>query len=95
MPELLTRLPGEDFSFEMCAGELIRYTPTGDKAHDVAVVTQMCISALEKLIRQHPEQWLWCTRHWLDRERGSAAEYADWHPKYKLEAEAAARRMSA
>lgn len=84
MPELTTRLPGENFRFEMTAGELIRYTPTGDKAKDVATVTQMCISALEKLIRRHPEQWLWGTRHWLDRDRKYSAEYADWRPRYPV-----------
>ena len=85
MPELTTRLPGNDFRFEMTAGELIRYTPTGDKEKDVAVVTQMCISALEKLIRQHPEQWMWAPRHWLDINRSSAEKYAGWRPKYKIE----------
>ena len=82
MPEVTTRLPGENFRFEMTAGELIRYTPTGNRERDVEIVTQMCISALEKLIRQHPEQWLWGTRHWLDRDRKYSAEYAGWRPKY-------------
>lgn len=85
IPGVTTRLPGGNFRFELTAGELIRYTPTGDKERDVAVVTQMCISALEKLIRRHPEQWLWCTRHWLDRERRHAADYANWRPKYPAE----------
>ena len=49
LPEVNTRLPGEDFRFEMTCGELIRYTPTGDKERDVALLTQQCISALEEL----------------------------------------------
>ena len=81
MPEVTTRLPGDDFRFEMTAGELIRYAPTGDRERDVRVVTQMCISALEKLIRRHPEQWLWAPRHWLDINRGHDAEYANWKPE--------------
>ncbi|MBR0407598.1 MAG: hypothetical protein IJI53_06150, partial [Clostridia bacterium] len=72
------QVPGEEFRFAMTAGELIRYTPTGDKARDVYAVTQMCISALEELIRRHPEQWLWAPRHWLDINRGHDAEYANW-----------------
>ena len=80
LPELNTRLPGEDFRFEMTCGELIRYTPTGDKRRDVAQLTQQCISALEALIRRHPEQWLWAPRHWLDIDRSCAAEYANWKP---------------
>ena len=78
MPEVTTRLPGGDFRFAITAGELIRYTPTGDRERDVRGVTQMCISALEKLIRRHPEQWLWAHRHWLDINRGRDAEYANW-----------------
>ena len=84
MPEVTTRLPGEDYRFEMTAGELIRYTPTGDKERDVYTVTQMCITALEKLIRRHPEQWLWAPRHWMDIERGHDEEYANWKPPYPL-----------
>ena len=82
LPELNTRLPGEDFRFEMTCGELIRYTPTGDKERDVALLTQQCLSALEELIRRHPEQWLWAPRHWLDINRSCAAEYANWKPRY-------------
>ena len=81
MPEVTTRLPGGDFRFAITAGELIRYTPTGDRERDVRIVTQMCISALEKLIRRHPEQWLWAHRHWLDINRGRDAEFADWKPE--------------
>ena len=84
LPEVTVRLPGDDFRFQMTAGELIRYAPTGDKERDVAVVTQMCMSALEKLIRRTPEQWLWAPRHWLDIDRSCAAEYAGWRPKYPL-----------
>lgn len=85
MPQVTTRLPGEDFRFEMTAGELIRYTPTGDRERDIRVVTQMCISALEKLIRRHPEQWLWAPRHWLDINRGHDAEYANWKPEEEVQ----------
>ena len=84
MPEVTTRLPGTDFRFAITAGELIRYTPTGDRERDVLTVTQMCISALEELIRRHPEQWLWAPRHWLDINRGHDAEYADWKPEIVL-----------
>ena len=84
MPEVTTRLPGGDFRFAMTAGELIRYTPTGDRERDVQIVTQMCISALEELIRRHPEQWWWAPRHWLDINRGHDAEYSDWKPTYRV-----------
>ena len=82
MPEVTTRLPGGNFRFAMTAGELIRYTPTGDRERDVQAVTQLCISALEELIRRHPEQWGWAPRHWLDINRGH--EYSDWKPTFRV-----------
>jgi len=90
MPEVTTRLPGGNFRFAMTAGELIRYTPTGDREHDVRAVTQMCISALEELIRRHPEQWWWAPRHWLDINRGHDTEYANWGRKVEEHGQAVA-----
>ena len=61
-------------------GKLIRYTPTGDKEKDVQIITQQCISALEKMIREEPLQWLWAPRHWLDINRRQAPLYKNWKP---------------
>ena len=44
----------------------------------------MCATALEKLIMEQPEQWLWAPRHWLDINRRQAAQYKDWTPPVKL-----------
>ena len=79
MPELTVRT-GDNFNFDLRVGKLIRYTPTGDKGKDVQVITQMCISALEKMIREDPLQWLWAPRHWLDINRRQADRYKDWKP---------------
>ena len=76
----LTFRTGDNFNFDLRVGKLIRYTPTGDKEKDVQAVTQMCISALEKLIREDPIQWLWAPRHWLDINRRQAPLYKDWKP---------------
>lgn len=84
MPEITRRKPGSNFEFELVFSEPIRYTPTGDKKHDIQVVTQMCATALEKLIMQDPVQWLWTPRHWLDLNRREAAQYKDWKPPVKL-----------
>lgn len=67
--EVARRLPGDDFRFELDVAPLIRYEPTGDKAHDVAVLTQRCTDELEKLIRKDPTQWLWAHRRWLNINR--------------------------
>jgi len=84
IPEITRRRPGSNFEFELVFSEPIHYTPTGDKKHDIQVVTQMCATALEKLIMQDPVQWLWTPRHWLDLNRREAAQYKDWKPPVEL-----------
>ncbi len=69
LPEL-TRRVSDDFEFEFVVGDLIQYTPTGDKERDIQAVTQLCTDALEKLIAEQPDQWLWTARRWLDINRG-------------------------
>lgn len=68
MPEL-TRRCDDNFNFEFYTGELIQYQATGDKEHDVKVVTQMFTTALEKMIAEKPEQWMWVHRRWLNIHR--------------------------
>ncbi len=77
MPEITVRT-GDDFRFSLHFGKLIRYQPTGDKEADIQAVTQLCITALERLIREYPIQWLWAPRHWLDLNRRSAPKYIGW-----------------
>ncbi len=79
LPELTFRT-GNNFNFDLRVGKLIRYTPTGDKEKDVQIITQQCISALEKMIREEPLQWLWAPRHWLDINRRQAPLYKNWKP---------------
>ena len=81
LPELTVRRPGDNFEFTVVVDDLIRYTPTGNKEHDVEALTQLCISRLEAMIRRYPEQWLWAPRHWLDIDRRNAEQYKDWKPK--------------
>lgn len=68
IPEVTRRLPGKDFRFEVVLGNLIKYEPTDDKERDIQVVTQMCTTELEKIIREQPEQWMWAARRWLDMD---------------------------
>jgi len=48
------------------AVEMVR---TGDPLRDLMVNSQRCQNALERIIREHPEQWLWFHRRWKKRER--------------------------
>ena len=71
MPEVTRRLDN-NFNFEFVLGDLIRYTPTGNKENDIKNVTQMYTTALEKLITEQPEQWMWVHRRWLNINRRSS-----------------------
>jgi len=85
LPEITVR-NGDDFTFTLVTGDLISYTPTGNKEEDIRRLTQMCITSIEALIRRYPEQWLWAPRHWLDINRRHAENYRDWQaPEYLRE----------
>ncbi len=66
---MVLRCQDELFHYDAILSEMIRYKPSGDKAKDIAAVTQMFTTALEKLIAEKPEQWLWAHRRWLNINR--------------------------
>ena len=81
IPEVTWRAPGEDFVFELRCGKPVFHTPTGDKEKDIQTICQRCTSELESLIRQDPDQWLWCHRRWLDLNRyGYTPETSHLYP---------------
>ncbi len=55
-------------SFYGQPGELIKYTPTGDKDKDIQMVTQALITEAEKLIMAHPEQWYMFRDFWNKKD---------------------------
>lgn len=67
----------DSFHFEFRGSEVIRYTPTGDKEKDIKEVTQRYSSALEAMIRETPEQWMWAHRRWLDINRDKRRKKGD------------------
>jgi KDO2-lipid IV(A) lauroyltransferase len=48
---------------------------TGDAEHDAITNTQTFTTALEDVIRQYPEQWLWVHRRWKTRPPGEPPIY--------------------
>ncbi|MBN2490172.1 MAG: lysophospholipid acyltransferase family protein [Planctomycetes bacterium] len=50
---------GETPRFQLVHGEPIRPDPTAPKGTEIRRLSQAWTTALEQLIRQHPEQWIW------------------------------------
>lgn len=48
---------------------------TGDEEEDIQVNTQRMHSALERIVRQYPDQWLWIHRRWKTRPPGEKPIY--------------------
>ncbi len=46
-----------------------------DREQRVLETTQRCQRAIERAIREHPEQWLWMHRRWKRRPPGEAPDY--------------------
>ena len=61
----------DNYHFKLTGTAPIRYTPTGDKEHDIREITQLYSNAFEELIRKYPDQWLWAHRRWLDCNRNN------------------------
>ena len=68
MVAVLRRCP-EPMTFEFVCCNPIEYTPSDDPEADVQAVTQCYTTALEGLIREAPEQWVWAHRRWKDINR--------------------------
>ena len=61
----------------------IRQEPTGDRDADVKALSQKCLDHCERLVRQHPELWLWTYKRWKRRpseEKGRYPFYSKYDP---------------
>jgi Kdo2-lipid IVA lauroyltransferase/acyltransferase len=52
----------------------VLWTPSGDRAVDIAGITQELARRTEDWIRRTPEQWLWMHRRWKTRPPGEGAQ---------------------
>ncbi len=43
----------------------VTVTRTDDHDHDVIAMTAACTAALDKLVLDHPDQWIWLKNRWL------------------------------
>jgi KDO2-lipid IV(A) lauroyltransferase len=54
---------------------VLRFDPPFEAAGDLAADTARVHAAIERAIREHPDQWLWIHRRWKTRPPGEAALY--------------------
>ena len=59
----------ENFNFEFIVEDVIEPPTTDDRENDIKNITQLYTSAIERMIRKYPEQWIWAHRRWLDLDR--------------------------
>jgi KDO2-lipid IV(A) lauroyltransferase len=69
----VARRIGPGFRYEIRCEDLIDPSELSGTADDVRILTQRFTTALERLIRQDPSQYLWLHRRWKHQPKKSAA----------------------
>lgn len=71
----MAMIRGKDGRYTLKVGPALELVRTDDFKADLVENTQRCQQAVEALIREYPEQWLWLHRRWKAR-RGLEEEWA-------------------
>jgi Kdo2-lipid IVA lauroyltransferase/acyltransferase len=81
----MTRQPGGHYELEFSEPiELDRSKPLRE---GIVEVSQQCQDIIERIVRAHPDQWLWLHRRWKERPRLAK----EWEAKNQREAKPAAK----
>jgi Kdo2-lipid IVA lauroyltransferase/acyltransferase len=64
----------KDLTYNIQCFDPIELTDTGDTERDIVTNTQKCSDVYEKIIRQHPEQWVWIHRRWKQKPNDIQSE---------------------
>lgn len=65
----------EKSKYLMINEKIIEPAITGDRKADIEATTAEFTSALERVIRRYPDQWIWIHRRWKTRPPGEADLY--------------------
>jgi KDO2-lipid IV(A) lauroyltransferase len=57
------------------ARTVLEVEQTGNRQHDTETITKRYTTELEKLVRAHPDQWLWIHKRWNTRPDGEPDLY--------------------
>ncbi len=61
--------------YKIVHGQAVEPANTGDREADIAATTAAYTAEIEKIIRQHPDQWLWIHKRWKTRPKGEPSLY--------------------
>ncbi len=78
-PLSMIRQPDGNYLFRI--EPAIHFVDSGDTHADILENTQRCQDAIERQVREHPEQWLWIHRRWKPRPK-LAQEWAEREKKH-------------
>lgn len=84
LPVFLVRHPP---GFKVLIGREIPPAQTGDKTKDVETNTERYNQAIEKIVRQYPDQWFWVHQRWKTKP------YKPW-PRFEQRAGRSMKRLS-
>lgn len=70
-----------DGTYTLLVRPRIEWERTGDMRRDLVTISQKCQDAIEAVVREYPEQWLWFHRRWKARPKLDA----EWREKEERE----------
>ena len=77
VPAVVLRGPTDDVEIRPVIDVALRdFAPTGDEARDVHELMRLTMASLERMIRQHPDQWFIFRRLWNDAPTASTSAAA-------------------
>ena len=61
--------------YKFVHGKLLEPVNSGDRKQDIIDTTALYTAEIEKIIREHPDQWMWIHKRWKTRPKGEAEIY--------------------